>query len=119
MIDGMGGDGVGDTSHTDGEPIDGQLGDMRSECEFAALRYLAPDGNDYPSHKAQQRAIARYVRWRKKHTKPRDTPPSDRRSDNRITSRYQLDAPTVSFEATGATPPDSIVAQLPRLRSAS
>jgi transposase len=41
------------------------------ECEFTALRYFALDGSDYPSHEAQQTAIARYVRWRNKHAKPR------------------------------------------------
>ena len=41
------------------------------ECEFTALRYFALDGSDYPSHEAQQTAIARYVRWRNKHARPK------------------------------------------------
>ena len=41
------------------------------ECEFTALRYFALDGTDYPSHEVQQTAIARYVRWRNKHARPK------------------------------------------------
>src|SRR5262249_43071307 len=36
------------------------------ECEFTALRYFTLDGSDYPSHAAQEPAIAGYVRWRNK-----------------------------------------------------
>ncbi|WP_237774395.1 hypothetical protein [Actinosynnema sp. ALI-1.44] len=32
------------------------------ECEFTALRYVILDGSDYPSHTAQETAIARYIR---------------------------------------------------------
>lgn len=41
------------------------------ECEFTALRYFALDGTDYPSHDVQDTAIARYVRWRNKHARPK------------------------------------------------
>lgn len=41
------------------------------ECEFTALRYFTLDGSDFPSHAAQQTAIARYVRWRNKHARPK------------------------------------------------
>jgi hypothetical protein len=33
------------------------------ECEFTALRYFTLDGSDYPSHPAQETAIAGYIRW--------------------------------------------------------
>jgi hypothetical protein len=36
-----------------------------------ALRYFTLDGSDYPSHTAQENAIAGYVRWRNKHAKPK------------------------------------------------
>src|SRR6266542_4340005 len=41
------------------------------EFEFTALRYFVLDGSDYPSHQAQQTAIARYIRWRNKQAKPK------------------------------------------------
>lgn len=41
------------------------------ECEFAALRYFTLDGSDYPSHKAQQAAIAGYIRWHNKRAQPK------------------------------------------------
>jgi hypothetical protein len=41
------------------------------ESEFTALRYFTLDGSDYPSHAAQERAIAGYLRWRNKHAKPK------------------------------------------------
>lgn len=41
------------------------------ECEFTALRYFTLDGSDYPSHTAQQNAIAGYVRWRNRHATPK------------------------------------------------
>jgi transposase len=41
------------------------------ECEFTALLYFALDGSDYPSHDVQDTAIARYIRWRNKHAKPK------------------------------------------------
>jgi hypothetical protein len=41
------------------------------ECEFAALRYFTLDGSDYPSHNAQENAIAGYVRWHNKHAQPK------------------------------------------------
>jgi len=44
---------------------------LPDECEFTALRYFTLDGSDYPSHTAQETAIAGYVRWRNKHAKPK------------------------------------------------
>ena len=41
------------------------------ECEFTALRYFTLDGSDYPSHTAQEAAIAGYVRWANKHAHPK------------------------------------------------
>jgi hypothetical protein len=41
------------------------------ECEFTALRYFTLDGSDYPSHAAQDSAIAGYVRWANKHATPK------------------------------------------------
>ena len=41
------------------------------EAQFTALRYFTLDGSDYPDHDAQNTAIARYVRWRNKHAKPK------------------------------------------------
>jgi transposase len=41
------------------------------ESEFTALRYFTLDGSDYPSHTAQEHAIAGYVRWRNKHARPK------------------------------------------------
>jgi transposase len=41
------------------------------ECEFTALRYFTLDGSDYPSHHAQESAIAGYIRWANKHTTPK------------------------------------------------
>lgn len=41
------------------------------ECEFTALRYFTLDGSDYPSHAAQEAAIAGYVRWANKHATPK------------------------------------------------
>jgi transposase len=41
------------------------------ESEFTALRYFTLDGSDYPSHTAQEHAIAGYIRWRNKHAKPK------------------------------------------------
>jgi transposase len=43
----------------------------RIECEFTALRYFTLDGSDYPSHAAQERAIAGYIRWRNRHATPK------------------------------------------------
>jgi transposase len=41
------------------------------ECEFTSLRYFVLDGSDYPNHDTQNAAIARYVRWRNTHAKPK------------------------------------------------
>jgi len=41
------------------------------ECEFTALRYFTLDGSDYPSHAAQEQAIARYIRWSNQHPSPK------------------------------------------------
>jgi hypothetical protein len=41
------------------------------ESEFTALRYCTLDGSDYPSHAAQEAAIAGYIRWSNKHARPK------------------------------------------------
>jgi transposase len=41
------------------------------ECEFTALRYFTLDGSDYPTHHAQETAIARYIQWANGHAKPK------------------------------------------------
>jgi transposase len=41
------------------------------ECEFTALRYFTLDGSDYPSHAAQETAIAGYIRWANRRAKPK------------------------------------------------
>jgi hypothetical protein len=41
------------------------------ECEFTAPRYFTLDGSDYPSHTAQEAAIAGYLRWHNKRAKPK------------------------------------------------
>ncbi|WP_433299223.1 IS630 family transposase [Pseudonocardia sp. CA-142604] len=41
------------------------------ECEFTALRYFTLDGSDYPTHAAQEAAIAGYVRWSNKRARPK------------------------------------------------
>jgi hypothetical protein len=41
------------------------------ESEFTALRYFTLDGSDYPSHTAQETAIARYLRWRNHRCHPK------------------------------------------------
>jgi transposase len=41
------------------------------EAEFTALRYFTLDGSDYPSHAAQEHAIAGYIRWRNRHATPK------------------------------------------------
>lgn len=41
------------------------------ECEFTALRYFTLDGSDYPSHAAQEAAIAGYIRWANRHATPK------------------------------------------------
>jgi transposase len=41
------------------------------EAEFTALRYFTLDGSDYPSHAAQESAIAGYVRWANKRATPK------------------------------------------------
>jgi transposase len=43
------------------------------EAEFAALRYYALNGTDHRSHQQQGQAIARYVRWRNAHAKPKQS----------------------------------------------
>lgn len=42
-----------------------------TEAEFTALRYFTLDGTDYPSHTAQEAAIAGYVRWHNRHATPK------------------------------------------------
>lgn len=39
----------------------------RIEAQFTALRYLALDSTDQPSHKAQGSRIRRYITWRNEH----------------------------------------------------
>lgn len=41
------------------------------EAEFTALRYFTLDGSDYPTHEAQEAAIAGYVRWANKRATPK------------------------------------------------
>jgi len=41
------------------------------ESKFTALRYFTLDGSDYPTHTAQESAIASYLRWHNKHAKPK------------------------------------------------
>jgi transposase len=41
------------------------------EAEFTALRYFTLDGSDYPSHAAQESAIARYIRWANRRATPK------------------------------------------------
>jgi transposase len=41
------------------------------ESEFAALRYFALNGTDHRSHDEQDRAIARYIRWRNQRARPK------------------------------------------------
>ena len=41
------------------------------ECEFTALRYFTLDGSDYPSHAAQEAAIAGYIRWTNRRARPK------------------------------------------------
>ncbi|WP_027944756.1 IS630 family transposase [Amycolatopsis taiwanensis] len=41
------------------------------ECEFTALRYFTLDGSDYPTHAAQEAAIASYIRWHNRHCHPK------------------------------------------------
>ncbi|MGH3622641.1 MAG: hypothetical protein ACRDQ5_12745 [Sciscionella sp.] len=35
------------------------------------MRYFTLDGSDYPSHAAQELAIARYLRWADRHVSPK------------------------------------------------
>jgi transposase len=41
------------------------------ESEFQALRYFTLNGSDYPSHAAQQTAIAGYLRWHNRKAQPK------------------------------------------------
>jgi hypothetical protein len=41
------------------------------ECEFTALRYFTLESSDYPSHAAQEAAIAGYVRWGNRRARPK------------------------------------------------
>jgi transposase len=41
------------------------------ESEFTATRYFTLDGSDYPSHAAQETAIAGYLRWHNKRARPK------------------------------------------------
>jgi hypothetical protein len=44
---------------------------LPDECEFTVLRYITLDGCDYPTHDAQQSAIAGYVRWADRRARPK------------------------------------------------
>ena len=44
---------------------------LPAECEFTALRYFTLDGSDYPSHPAQEAAIAGYIRWANRRARPK------------------------------------------------
>ena len=74
------------------------------ECEFTALRYFTLDGSDYPSHTAQEAAIAGYVRWP---NQPRPTQaaasPSAPRSADPITYPTLPDAALASDGSPGST----------------
>ncbi|WIY07384.1 transposase [Amycolatopsis mongoliensis] len=41
------------------------------EREFTAVHCFTLDGSDYPSHAAQEAAIAGYLRWRNRHCHPK------------------------------------------------
>jgi transposase len=43
------------------------------EGEFQQLRYFTLNSSDYPSHAAQQNAIAGYIRWKNKRARPKRT----------------------------------------------
>jgi transposase len=40
----------------------------RTEPQFTALRYVAPDGTDHATHRQQASMIRRYIAWRNRHT---------------------------------------------------
>ena len=64
------------------------------ESEFTALRYFTLDGSDYPSHAAQEAAIAGYIRWANKHAstettlRPRVQDPQTRLPTERCLTRH-------------------------------
>ena len=69
------------------------------ECEFTALRYFTLDGSDYPSHAAQEAAIAGYVRWaNRRATTQAAASPSAPRSADPITYPTLLDAALASWD---------------------
>ena len=73
------------------------------ECEFTALRYFTLDGSDYPSHAAQEAAIAGYVRWANRRARPkRAASPSAPRSADPITYPTLLDAALARGAAAGS-----------------
>jgi transposase len=77
------------------------------ECEFTALRYCTLDGSDYPSHTAQESAIAGYVRWANKHARPKRHFARSPRSAARITYRRLPDgaiAPRAGRAPPGGLP---------------
>lgn len=49
----------------------GNVSPLPDECEFTAIRYFTLNGSDYPSHAAQEAAIAGYLRWRNRHCHPK------------------------------------------------
>ncbi|MGH3566427.1 MAG: transposase [Pseudonocardia sp.] len=52
------------------------------ECEFTALRYFTLDGSDYPSHVAQEQAIAHCIRWSNRYaTRNGSSRPTPRSAD--------------------------------------
>jgi hypothetical protein len=56
---------------TQGLSISGNAPELPDESEFQALRYFTLDGTDYPSHDAQQTAIASDIRWKNSHAHPK------------------------------------------------
>jgi transposase len=76
------------------------------ECEFSALRYCTLDGSDYPSHTAQESAIAGYVRWANKHARPKRHFARSPRSAARITYRRLPDGAIAS--RAGRAPPGGL-----------
>ena len=68
---GRGPDVVHRPRHRDGvRPVQRLLAEL-DRVRVTALRYFTLDGSDYPSHAAQEAAIAGYIRWANKRAKPK------------------------------------------------
>jgi hypothetical protein len=65
-------------------------------CDFTTLRYFALDSSDYPSHAAQEAAIAGYVRWANRRTRPKQQFAIGSRSADPITYPTLLDTALVA-----------------------